>query len=51
MEDAAKREAVLGSIRQDLDPDQAVQAVDAADAPDDQVGGIAQLRALRRSRA
>jgi hypothetical protein len=51
MQDPAAREPVLRSIGQDLDPDQAAKAVDAADAPDDQTGGLAQLGLLRRSRA
>jgi hypothetical protein len=51
MEDLPAREPVLGSIRQDLDPDQAAKAVDAADAPDDQTSGLAQTGLLRRSRA
>jgi hypothetical protein len=39
VEDSTRREALLRSVRQDLDPDDPAQAVEAPDAGDDEPGG------------
>jgi hypothetical protein len=51
MEDATDDEAVVRAIREDLDPNQAPQAMGAADPPDDDPRRLAQGDPLRGSRA
>lgn len=51
VEDPADGEAVLGVVREDLDANEAPQAVRAADPPDDDASQLAQRRPLRGSRA
>ena len=51
MEDATDDEAVGRAIREDLDPNEASQAMGAADPPDDDSRRLAQRDPLRGSRA
>jgi hypothetical protein len=51
MEDATNDEAVSRAIREDLDPNEASQAMCAADPPDDDPSRLAQREPLRGSRA
>ena len=51
MEDVTNREALIGSIREDLDANEALQPVGAADPPDDDASRLAQRASLRGSRA
>ncbi len=51
MEHAADGEALLGAIGEDLDANEALQAVCAADPPDDDASRLAQRDPLRGSRA
>jgi len=51
MKDGSDREAIFGTVGEDLDANEASQAVCAADPPDDDPSRLAQLDPLRGSRA
>ena len=51
MQDLADREAILGVVGEDLDANEASQAMCAADPPDDDPSRLAQRDSLRGSRA
>jgi len=51
MQDLADRESILGAIREDFDANEALQAMGAADPPDDDPSRLAQRDPLRGSRA